>query len=66
MKYFTAIIEYVWIPKSARAVKTLAECTVKNGDMSMTSRNGHNYVFLLQLLRWATERVPRSTWHADI
>ena len=39
--------------KSARALKTLTEFTVY-GDMSMTSRNGGNYIFLLQLLRWAT------------
>ena len=45
---------------------TLAQCTVKNGDMSMTSRNERNYIFLLQLLRWATKRLSRSTWHADI
>ena len=44
---------YVWIPKSARALKDMTGCTIKNGDM-------------LQLLRWATKRLSRSTWHADI
>ena len=55
LKYFTTVIEYVWMPKSARALKTLNECTVKNGDMLMTSRNGCNNIFLLQLTRWATK-----------
>ena len=49
------------LPESERALKTLAECTVKNRDMSMTSRNGCNYRFLVQLLRWATKRLLRST-----
>ena len=43
------------LSKSAR--KTLAGCTVKNGDLSMYSSNGRNYIFWLQLLRWATKRL---------
>ena len=57
---------FKYLPKSAKAIKTLAECTLKNGDLSMTSRNGPNYIFWLHLLRWATKRLSRSTWHADI
>ena len=42
---------FKYLPKSARALKTLAECTIKNGDLSMTSRNGRNYIFWLHLSR---------------
>ena len=57
---------FKYLPKSARALKTLAEYTVKDGYLPMTSRNGRNYIYLLQLLRWATKRHSWSTWHADI